>query len=194
MLNMLESWKGQIEINGKQYDSIESARIENKTVSGQIHIKLLPKQLKDVGIDSEAFQTYRKCPSEHVVENSNEIEITVKKYMTEKSSPGFDFMAKWNNDVPMPLRTMKGAVIQETRGMVKMKLHGVGKAEICCMRCGRQLTNPISRHYGIGPECMQKIGFVGIDIGDVDTIKDKLQELTWTGWIIKSAITKEEEV
>lgn len=194
MLNMLKSWEGRVVVNGKEYDSVESVRIENKTLSGTINIKLLPKQLNAVKNDSDAFQRYEKSSSQSVAEKSGEIRITVKKYMTEKSAPGFDFMAKWNNDNPMPLRTMTGTVIQETRGMVKMKLHGVGKAEICCMRCGRQLTNPISRHYGIGPECMQKIGFVGIDIEDVDTIKEKLQSMTWEGWVIKSAITEQEEV
>ena len=103
-------------------------------------------------------------------------------------------MAKFNNDNPMPLRTMQGTIEKETRGMVYMKLHGVGREEIHCMRCGRSLTNPISRHYGIGPECMQKVGFVGIGIEEVDLIKEKLQEVTWEGWIIKSAITDQREV
>lgn len=189
MLTMLSNWNGPVEIDGTRYDNVNEARIDFKSVSGPICIKLYPKQLEAVKIDSTV-----KRADVNVSENEKELRITVKKYMTEKSAPGFDFMAKWNNDVPMPLRTMTGTVLQETRGMVKMKLHGVGKAEICCMRCGRQLTNPVSRHYGIGPECMQKIGFVGIAIDDVDTIKEKLQELTWTGWIIKSAIVEEEEV
>ena len=81
--------------------------------------------------------------------------IKVKNYMTKKSTPSFDFMLKWNNDNPMPMRVMVGDKLEETRGMVKMQLH----ADICekitetCMKCGRPLTNPVSRFFGIGPEC-----------------------------------------
>ena len=94
---------------------------------------------------------------------------------------------------PMPLRTMTGWVEKETRGMVYMHLHGVGEPVIRCLRCGKTLSNPISRHYGIGPECMSKLGIVA-DIEDVDTIKKQLVDVTWEGWIIKSAITEEEDV
>lgn len=126
-------------------------------------------------------------------DNDKEYRITVKRYMTRKASPGFDFMAKMNEDVPMPLVTMVGKKIKETKGLVYMQLHGFGEATITCMCCGKELTNPISRHYGIGPVCMSKVGIVA-DIEDVDTIKEKLAELTWTGWIIKSAIIEEVEI
>lgn len=49
--------------------------------------------------------------------------ITVKKYMTEPSTPSFDFMQKWNNNTPMPLSTMFGTEVKQTRGMVYMQLH-----------------------------------------------------------------------
>ncbi len=113
--------------------------------------------------------------------------------MTRKASPDFDFMAKWNNDNPMPLRTMQGTIEKETRGMVYMHLHGVGLKEIRCLRCGKELTHPVSRLYGIGPECIKKVGIVA-DIEDVDSIKEQLENVEWTGWIIKSAITEQEEV
>ena len=61
------------------------------------------------------------------------------------------------------------------------------------MRCGRPLTNPVSQHYGIGPECMSKLGFV-CDISDIDTIKKKLVDVVWEGWIIKSSIIEQEEL
>lgn len=193
MLDELKAWKGTAEVNGKQYINIADALSQIKTDNGVIYIKLFPTGVKG--------QETPPMPKEKLVVEppkteplTGEIRITVKKYMTEPASVGFDFMEKWNNNNPMPLRTMTGIVLQETKGMVKMRLHGVGKAEIHCMRCGRELTNPISRHYGIGPECMQKIGFIGISIDDVDTIKEKLQELTWEGWVIKSAITEQEAV
>lgn len=64
--------------------------------------------------------------------------IFVKQYMTEPSTPNFDFQDKWNNGVPMPQCKMEGEVIKETRGMYYMEL--------------------------------------------------KADDITWTGWVIKSAI------
>jgi len=187
MIDMLTSWKGSVDINGVQYENMDAAKTNFKPIEGGICIKLYPKQVMPVKNDDRQVET-------SVNSEPCEIEITVKKYMTEQSSPGFDFMAKFNNDNPMPLRTMQGTIEKETRGMVYMKLHGVGREEIHCMRCGRSLTNPISRHYGIGPECMQKVGFVGIGIEEVDLIKERLAEVTWEGWIIKSAITEQKEI
>lgn len=47
--------------------------------------------------------------------------IKVKKYMTEKASYNFDFMEKYNNNEPMPLRIMFGEITKETKGMVFKK-------------------------------------------------------------------------
>ena len=178
---LLKDWKGEIQIDDKRYTNVERCNFDFKTLSADTHI-VLHSAIKNVNtseIDS--------------VESKLQYRITVKKYMTEKASPGFDFMSKWNNNDPMPLRTMTGTIEKETRGMIYMKLHGVGEAVVRCMRCGRLLTNPISQHYGIGPECMSKLGFV-CDIEDVDTIKKKLVDVVWEGWIIKSAIVEKEEV
>ena len=178
---LLKDWKGEIEINDKHYTSVERCNFDFNALSNDTHIIL---------------HTSVKNAVQSVVEAENsttEYRITVKKYMTENSTPGFDFMTKWNNDNPMPLRTMTGTVEKETKGMVYMKLHGQAEPVIRCMRCGRLLTNPISQHYGIGPECMSKLGFV-CDIDDVDTIKKKLVDVVWEGWIIKSAIIEKEEL
>lgn len=184
MLSMLQAWQGAVEVNGKHYDNISLVSSDTLS-SGDIHIKLYPVDAK------QQATTGRQVPE--VVMKSGELKITVKAYMTRKASPDFDFMAKWNNDVPMPLRTMQGTIEQETRGMVKMKLHGVGLQEIHCLRCGKELTHPVSRHYGIGPECMKKLGIVA-DIDDVESIKEQLVNVEWEGWVIKSAITEQEEV
>ena len=180
-------WKGAVEINNQQYSSLEEARNVLDSVSDDVHV-ILHSVMKNA---VQSVPTVSGDAVESV--KSAEYCISVKKYMTEKASPGFDFMAKWNNDNPMPLRTMTGMVEKETRGMVYMKLHGQAEATIHCMRCGRLLTNPISKHYGIGPECMSKLGFV-CDITDVNTIKKKLVDVVWEGWIIKSAITERTEV
>ena len=180
MISMLRQWKGPVEINGQKYENIDSFISGNTDLEGSINIKLYPEQQKVQVEDGskEEDKTYR---------------VTVKQYMTKPSEPGFDFMAKWNEDKPMPMRTMTGTVIKETRGMVQMHLKGFGEATCNCLRCGKALNNPISRHYGIGPDCMAKLGLVR-DINDVDGIKEDLQEIEWTGWIIKSAITEWEEV
>jgi len=101
----------------------------------------------------------------------------------------------------MPLRTMTGTVLEETRGMVKMKLHGDIWAErICtCMCCGRKLTNPVSQYFGIGPECG---GHNYVNPFDdevqlkeaVAEYRKHLQDIVWEGWVIKSAITEQVEV
>lgn len=178
---LLKDWKGEISINDKRYTSVDTCISAFKQLSTDTHI-ILHSSVKNT--------------VQSVVDTLNEkiqYRITVKKYMTEHATPSFDFMSKFNNDVPMPLRTMIGTVEKETRGMVYMKLHGQAEPVVRCMRCGRLLTNPISQHYGIGPECMSKLGFV-CDIDDVDIIKKKLVDITWEGWIIRSAITEREEV
>lgn len=198
MITALKNWKGSVAVNGESYDSIQSAISAFKPSNGPIRIKLSPKTETTLKIDSDASQSIQKQSTE--VSKTGEIRITVKKYMTEKSSVGFDFMAKWNNDEPMPLRTMTGVVLQETRGMVKMRLHGdIWAQRICtCMCCGRPLTNPVSQYFGIGPECGGH-NYVNPFNSDAELkeavaeYRKKLQSITWEGWVIKSAITKEEE-
>lgn len=191
MITMLKNWEGAVEINGTSYKQIDEAISAcNLADNMQFSIKLLPKvkpAKKSANINkSEGVQEYR---------------ITVKKYMTQKASSGFDFMDKWNNNEPMPLRTMVGTIDKETRGMIHMKLHGDIYAEkICtCMKCGRTLTNKVSQYFGIGPECG---GHNYVSPFETQEELDKaiadyrkhLQSMTWEGWIIKSAITEQEEI
>ena len=196
MITMLKDWEGPVEVNGHKYDSIGALISVSKPLSGSINIKLYPKQEKGlVGGDNGATRGISKPVGTGIYR------ITVKKYMTEQSSPGFDFMAKWNNDHPMPLRTMTGKVLEETKGMVKMQLHGdIWAEKICtCMCCGRKLTNPVSQYFGIGPECGGH-NYVNPFEDEqqlkeaVEDYKKKLQAITWEGWVIKSAITEKEEV
>lgn len=177
MFDMFETWEGKIEINDVLYDSIKT--VPKTAFNGAVHIKLYPTAKERV----------------EIAENSSKEEfiITVKKYMTEKASAGFDFMAQWNNDNPMPMRIMQGTVEKETRGMVYMKLHGLAKPTITCRCCGKELTNPISRNYGIGPICLEKMG-IALDISDVANIREELVKVEWEGWIIRSAIISREEV
>lgn len=190
MLTMLKSWKGEIEVNGVRYDSVYKIP-DLSTFKGDISIKLLHPQ------ENRNSEANRQLKSE----DTKQYRITVKAYMTKKSEPGFDFMSRWNNDNPMPLRTMVGTIEKETRGMVYMKLHGdIYAKQICtCMKCGRPLTNPVSQYFGIGPECGGH-NYINPFNSDeelkaaVSEYKAKLQNITWEGWIIKSAITEKEEV
>lgn len=177
---LLKDWKGEIIVDN---NIVERSNFEFKRLLADSHIVLHTANKNVLKSKIEAIETI------------SQYRITVKKYMTEKASPEFDFMAKWNNNNPMPLRTMVGTVEKETRGMIYMNLHGQAEPVIKCMRCGRTLTNPVSKMYGIGPECITKVPFImNLDINDVDEIKKRLVDVTWSGWIIKSAILEKEEV
>lgn len=181
IVSLLSNWKGAVEIDGQRYESVQDAESVFEMLSSDSHIRLLTKQ-----------ENVSKAKIERSSDTAEYL-IEVKKYMTEPASPGFDFMAKWNNNNPMPMRIMQGTVEKETRGMIYMKLHGLAKPTITCRCCGKELTNPISRHYGIGPICLSKIG-IARDINDIENIKEELVNISWEGWIIKSAITKKEEI
>ena len=184
-------WNGRVLVNGQEStDNVDLTALVGKKVV----IELFPSV--------EAPK--KEEPTTHVepVKNrTGEYRITVKKYMTEPSSPRFDFMEKWNNNNPMSLRMMTGTIEKETRGMVYMHLHGDMYAEkMCtCMKCGRILTNPVSQYFGIGPECGGH-GYTS-PFEDEAQLKEavaeyrkKLMNVQWSGWIIKSSITEQEEV
>ena len=182
MITLLKTWKGKVEINGVEYENIQDATKRFKRNSDKIHIIL-----------KSNAQNSSKERIEAVESNSEEIQITVKAYMTKEATPDFDFMAKFNNNIPMPMRVMQGTVEKETRGMYYMHLHGLAKPTITCYCCGKELTNPVSRHYGIGPICLSKLGIIR-DIDDVENIREELVNIEWSGWVIKSAITERKEV
>lgn len=125
--------------------------------------------------------------------------IKVRQYMTKKGSPEFDFMAKWNNNIPMPFRVMRATVVKETRGMFMVTCTAVPMKSTVCMRCGRALTHPVSRLYGVGPECGGHAHINPFEteeelFSNLDKLTASLAQITWTGWIIKSAIEDYTEV
>lgn len=180
MLELLKDYSGKLRVNGKEFENVFQAIQAFSEYQGKLVIEL-----------------NTDTPS---VEEDKETEyiIKVKRYMTEPASPSFDFMDKWNNGVPMPLRIMVGKKLEETKGMVKMELRGEIVQEInpVCMKCGRTLTNPVSQYFGIGPECG---GHNYINPFETDAelkqavaeIRKQLQNITWTGWIIKSVIVEQ---
>ena len=139
------------------------------------------------------------CPPVQKMEVGKSYKITVKKYMTEPATSTFDFQDKWNNGKPMPLCIMQGNIIKETRGMYYMNLQGKSEPTSKCLVCGKTLTNPISKLYGIGPECSEKVGLIRIESEEeakekLKHIMEQIDGISWTGWVIKSAIKEWEEI
>lgn len=187
MLTMLKDYKGEVEINGVKYKNIQDAIKRFKSVSDDISIRLLANNSSVKKAQSEAIQS------------DSVYKITVKQYMTHKASPEFDFMEKFNNNEPMPLRTMIGTIEKETKGMVYMNLHADITQEKTqfCMKCGRQITNPVSQYFGMGPECggHKYINpfYSKEELQEaVKSYRKQLQNIKWSGWIIKSAILEKE--
>lgn len=183
MKTLLKDWKGSVEFNGVLYDDISCLPLVEP--GERIHLRLIPK------VNPPQAENLKQ----------GLLKITVKQYMTRPATPDFDFMEKWNNNIPMPLRIMVGEKIKETRGMVYMKLRGdITEERTCyCMKCGKKLTNPVSQYFGIGPECGGH-NYVNPfnsekELKDaVENYRKKLNNITWEGWIIKSAITDVEEI
>lgn len=154
----------------------------------------LDRATKELNTEIEDY-TWTKVQK---MEVGKSYKITVKKYMTEPATANFDFQNKWNNGKPMPLCIMQGEVIKETRGMYYMSLQGKAEPTSKCLVCGKTLTNPISKLYGIDPECSEKVGIIRVE--SEEEAREKWNELVqqignikWEGWVIKSAI-KEWEV
>jgi len=190
---VLREIKRPMELNGEQVTNLEEAI--KKLHAGErvsVNLKVVQAVLAE-RIREENNSVEQHMGSQTGMQLNHKYIVHVRQYMTKPSSPDFDFQEKWNNNVPMPFRTMLGKVVKETRGMVYMDCHVVPMATTTCMRCGRRLTHPVSRLYGIGPECG---GHAHINPFDsekelniaLDSLKAQLSEITWSGWIVKSAI------
>lgn len=125
-----------------------------------------------------------------------EYKIQVKSWMTNYDSFMDDdsFLMKANVR-PMPMCIMYGKKINETPKMIQMELYADIKEEqsTICMKCGKELKNPISRYFGIGPECGQHNYTNPFNTKEeleraINKMKNKLNKVKWTGWIAKSAI------
>jgi len=187
MFKAIQSWKGKVSVDGVEYASVGAVPADIPLKSDTV-ITLIPPTMVQHATQKVVK---RGEPVLHI--------ITVREYMTKPSSPTFDFMEKWNKNNPMPLRTMVGTVLEETRGMVKMKLHAELTAERTyrCLCCGRELKNPVSQFFGMGPECGGHDYSHPFDTDEelraaVEHYKQTyLAHITWEGWIIKSAIIED---
>lgn len=188
MLTLLEGYKGSIEVNGVAYSDLNTAVQAFKGSGEQLTI-VLNRGAKIKDNQAQEIQE---------LEGSAIYKIRVRQYMTRPASPEFDFHTKWNNDNPMPMRIMVGRKLKETRGMVQMELWGeiIDEISTHCMKCGRTLTNTVSKYFGIGPECGSH-GYNNPFETDeeletaIKEVQKQLKEIKWTGWIIKSSIEEE---
>jgi hypothetical protein len=187
----LKQWRGSVEINNEKFNSLVECE---KTLSDEhLHIDSIVLHAK------HEIATEREIDSP-VIDRGELYRITVRQYMTRKATPDFNFMVTWNNNNPMPLRTMVGTIERETSGMVYMKLYGDvdGSQVQRCLKCGAPITNPVSKLFGMGPECgsHQYINPFETEeelkIAVDDYRRNYLNRITWEGWIIKSAIIEKE--
>lgn len=197
MKQLLEAIKntytGSIIVNGTKYANVAAALDSLQAFEGTLTV-LLNKEAES----SKNSVTRSDNPIVTASVTADIYQIKVRRYMTQPASPEFDFHTKWNNGNPMPMRIMVGKVLEETRGMVKMELWAEITDEITthCMKCGKALTNEVSKYFGIGPECGGHNYTNPFSTKEelkaaVAIMKQQLQEVRWTGWVIKTAIEEE---
>lgn len=185
MLNLLNI-ETPIKVNGKEYANSQAAYEQLKNFEGELTIVV------NVRADNQAVAK-TEVPKPNEGNKEVEYRIQVKKWMTEPSSPSFDFMSKWNNNTPMPLVIMRGKIIDETPGMYKMKLSATAEPSSHCFKCGRAIKHPVSVLYGLGPECGGHFHINPLsnkaELDEaIDEIRGKLENIAWEGWVIKSSI------
>jgi hypothetical protein len=96
---------------------------------------------------------------------------------------------------------MVGTYDKETPGMYHMTLHGdiLEQQTQYCLCCGKEITNPVSQYFGMGPVCGQH-NYVNPFSSEeelkkaVAEYRKKLNNMVWEGWVIKSAITEMQEI
>jgi len=189
MLDLLKDYEGKVIVNGTIYDNISIAINKLKNYNGTVEVK--------INFEKEQIEEKEIIKYKPLLDN-NLYKIKVKQYMIKPSCPEFDFHEKWNNNIPMPMRIMVGRKLQETKGMIKMELWGDITEEQTnyCMKCGKTLTNPVSKYFGIGPECGEH-GYINpfnsqAELKEAIRIyKEKLNNIKWTGWVIRSSIEEE---
>lgn len=159
---------------------------------------------EEVSVVFRAVHKNREQQPPHISGNhmrkGHEYIVRVKRWMTQKTTDdSFDFMRHWNKNIPMPFRVMRGRVLSETRGMVYMELRACVLKTDYCMKCGRPLTHPVSKLYGLGPECGGHYHINPFNTEEelqaaIQEVRKKLNDVTWAGWIAKSGVIEAVEI
>lgn len=108
--------------------------------------------------------------------------IKVRKFLTEQA------------DKPVPLRTMRATIHRETAKAVYVTLVGTPLPTSECVHCGREISHPVSLHFGIGSTCIKKYPDLleSVDESDIEAtyerLKESMSKITWEGWLPKSSI------
>lgn len=162
------------------------------------------RQGEEVSVVFKAVQKKREEQPLHISGNhmrrGHEYIVRVKRWMTEQTTnDSFDFMRHWNKNIPMPMRVMRGRVLSETRGMLYMELRACPLKTEYCMRCGKPLSHPVSKLYGLGPECGGHYHINPFNTEEelqeaIKEVREKLNNITWTGWVARSGIEYATEV
>lgn len=183
MFELLGNYIGPVTINGQRFDSLVTAKETFKDYKGGLTIMLNTRAEEPV---VPAVKPPVATPSTDMVK------VTVKKYMTNY---GPDFFLSKMNTSPMPYLTMVGFKLEETKGLVKMRLIAdvLEEKTHVCMKCGRSLTNPVSQYFGVGPECgghdyVNPFGSEQELKEAINKYRKELNKVVWEGWIVKSAI------
>ena len=197
MLQYLQYYNGPLTVNGQSFNTTSEAIEAFGDFNGELVVTINHQ------LATGAKKQRRKQHTEHSKPNNTDVyQIKVKKYMTMPSTADFDFQKKWNNNEPMPMRIMCGVILKETKGMYKMEMWAEITQEQTqqCMKCGRPLTNPVSKYFGIGPECgghnyTHPFSSDAELKAEVKKYNNELKVNTsWTGWVIKSAILEKEQI
>lgn len=89
-------------------------------------------------------------------------------------------------DLPM---IIEGEVVSETTKGIKIKGSALVRQAINCLRCGKALTNPVSRVVGIGPECCQHWGIERPNYEDAAALAEQLKKVSqFERWFPKAHV------
>lgn len=184
MFELLYKYSGPLMVNGKEYDSVYDADKAFGNQNGGLTIIL------NHGGKGQLNNSKSTSPS-ITFDRNKFYQISVMTYMTNYRDDFFLATSpQIKNKCPMPFQVMVGRVIDETNKLVKMQLRAdrLEQKYTKCMKCGRPISDKTHQLFGIGPECIT-IKSNPNEIGVFDRFSKYLQETTWEGWIVKSAIT-----
>lgn len=96
-----------------------------------------------------------------------------------------NWLAKKNNIS----RELEGVIKVETDKAILFKGNAFAEKRTHCMRCGRELTHPVSQVVGFGPVCSRKLG-IDWDAHeeDIDALTKEIEKITFEGWLPKSQV------
>jgi len=195
MLNLI-NWDKPLKVNDVVYNNSAEAYKALKSFAGDVKIVLNFKKAPEraVQMPNQPIKTQDNTQDKSQLDTIT-YRIKVRQYMTKS----WEFNDQKNNGVPMPMRVMVGNILDETKGMVKMALFAKPMPSSICMKCGRTLTHPVSLHYGIGPECGNHFHISPFNSEEelaesMEELKNKMADIKWVGWIIKSAIEEKEAI